>query len=99
MTLRQGVGGILFGLTIVRADGRPASRLRLAWREAVVWLPLVIADPLFEFLPEEGWLRWVRLFGTPAVAVLIPVALVVHFLLVRGRFLNDRLAGTAVVPR
>jgi eukaryotic-like serine/threonine-protein kinase len=99
MMLRQGVGGILFGLTIVRSDGRPATRLRLAWREAVVWLPLLIADPLFEFLPEEGWLRWVRLFGTPAVAILIPVALVVHFLLVRGRFLNDRLAGTAVVPR
>jgi eukaryotic-like serine/threonine-protein kinase len=99
MLLRQGVGGMLFGLTIIRADGRPATRLRLAWREAVVWLPLLIADPLFEFLPADGWLRWVRFLGTPAVAILIPVVLVVHFLLVRGRFLNDRLAGTAVVPR
>jgi hypothetical protein len=99
MLLRQGVGGILFGLTIVRADGRPASRLRLAWREAVVWLPLLIADPLFELLPEQGWLAWVRMFGTATVAALIPIVIVAHFLFFRGRFLNDRLAGTAVVPR
>jgi uncharacterized RDD family membrane protein YckC len=99
MLLRQGPGGVLFGLTVVGADGRPASRLRLGWREAIVWIPLLVADPLFELLPDEGTLGWVGFFGTPVVAAIIPILMVGHYLIFRGRFLNDRLAGTAVVPR
>jgi len=99
MLIREGVGGLLFSATIVRADGRAASRLRLAWREASLWLPLLVADKAFELIPLASPFVPLREYGTGIVALIIPVAQAGHALIDRGRYLNDRFARTAVVPK
>jgi hypothetical protein len=99
MLLREGIGGLLLGVTIVRSDGRRASRLRLAWREALRWLPVLALDTVLEMLPAAGSLAVVREYGSPWLFFLMPFVYVAPALFPRGRYLNDWMAGTAVMPR
>ena len=99
MTLRAGVGGLIWGVTIVRSDGRHASRLRLGWREALIWLPLFAVDYLFDEVPIHGRFAWYREWGTLSYALIAPFLFLAPAALSRGIYLNDRLARTAVVPR
>ena len=98
MLVPNGVGGLIWGVGIVGADGRRASRLRLAWREAINWVPLFLVDLIFDAVPLDGRFAWFREFGTFIYATIAPIVYVGHALVWRGRYLNDRLAGTAVVP-
>jgi hypothetical protein len=90
-------GGLImraFGLTVVRPDGLQASRPRVFWRALVAWAPVLLAPVIFgclKFTAGEFW------------AVMAPTWLVTGLLAVScslpGRSLQDRLAGTWLVPR
>jgi hypothetical protein len=104
-------GGLLLwglGLTFVRGDGKPASRLRLFWRAIVAWSPLMLI-PLAPALilpamqanlrtmsPEQGISLTI---SVAAVFGVIYLALVVWSALLSRRGIPDRLAGTWLVPR
>ncbi len=90
-------GGALlraFGVAIVRRDGKPASRLRVLWRNFLAFLP-------FYVFPRVAWVfglhaRWEWLM----IALLaLLAALAVFSALLPGRSLQDRLARTWLVPR
>ena len=99
MLLREGVGGLLLGVTVVRTDGRRPSRLRLAWREALRWLPVLVIDAILESLPDSAPYFPIREYGPTAAFLIMPFVYVLPALFLRGRYLNDLLARTAVVPK
>jgi hypothetical protein len=89
-------GGLVLriaGVTFVRQDGLPASRLRLLWRGCLAWTPL--------------WLLLVCLAltnGEPSIwtglcAGTLSIGLVIASLALPVRGLQDRLSGTWPVPR
>jgi hypothetical protein len=81
-------------VAVVRADGKPASRWRLCWRGVVSWLP-VLTWPVALF-----WLK--PALGAPGAAILLIATvggLALCSILVPNRSLQDRLAGTFLVPR
>jgi hypothetical protein len=83
----------IFGLVPVTADGRPASRLRFAWRQILVCSPFVAFPILLAFVAP--------LAGRAAV---IPLAIVLVAGVVASTFLcdrswPDRLAKTWLVVR
>jgi hypothetical protein len=105
---RGGLTFRMFGLSLVRADGRPAGRLRCAWRAMLFWAPvaaLVVGSVSVECLhwlrwqPDGdvylAWLAWLLWWAGMALFPLYAV------LAVRSptRSLHDRLAGTYLVPR
>ncbi|MFO0850152.1 MAG: protein kinase [Gemmataceae bacterium] len=98
LVLRGGVAWSLAGLTLVRADGRRAGRLRWAVRELLVWLPFTLT------MLAGLWLQatvptWV--FARTAVwlvgLLLLPVYV---WLALRepARPPQDRVMGTYLVP-
>jgi uncharacterized RDD family membrane protein YckC len=106
---RGGVSYLLTGLALVGSDGRPASRLRCAWRAVLVWLPLTAM--MLEALLLNGWywsaamenlsrpwMLWgAEAFRWSALGLLATYAL----LAIRSpeQSLHDRMAGTYLVPR
>jgi hypothetical protein len=85
-------GGVLlraFGLVIVTKSGEPASRARTLWRSFIASLPFVIAS--YALHGQSRWLAVLPLF--------IALALAFSSALMRGRTLQDRLAGTVLVTR
>ncbi len=81
-------------LAVVRRDGAQASRLRVLWRCMVAWAPLLLAPlPMLLLRPALG-VVW---------AVVLPVlllgGLVTWSILLPDRSLQDRIAGTCLVPR
>src|SRR5262249_13990620 len=99
----------LAALRLVRADGRPASRLQCAGRALLVWFPFVALQAGSVWLdtwwfaawkpggsPDWAlWLSWVLWY----LAVLLLPAYVVLALRQPARSWHDRLAGTYLVPR
>ena len=91
-------GGLLlrlFGYELVTGDGRRASRLRVSWRAAMVWAPIIVGfmgETVFHF-GLTGWAR-LNVFGLGVAAVGAAVAIAQP-----ARGLQDRLAGTWIVPR
>ncbi len=92
---RSGLAMLVCGVAVVRADGLPASRLRVLCRSLVAWGPFLV----FPFL----WMGIAAVDGDPsvvgyalstAVAALSAVSVAL-----RGRGLQDRVAGTCLVPR
>ena len=103
-------GGLLFrllGVGVVDASGRETSRVRASVRATIAWSPFLILDiPVFLVLrtmeqsgafPRGPWLPvpWLVFVGLPA-AVLATVAWSARD---PRRGLQDRLAGTHLVPR
>jgi hypothetical protein len=90
-------GGLLLriaGITFVRRDGAPASRLRLCWRNLISWSPLGMALLCFVLCKTS--------LGSPTASILaaLPVAILVPFsMMLPNRGLQDMLAGTWPVPR
>jgi hypothetical protein len=85
-------GGVLlraFGLAIVKRTGEPASRGRVLWRNFLASAPFVIAAYAL-----HGQDRFVA-----ALPLCVALVLAVASALLRGRTLQDRLAGTDLVPR
>jgi serine/threonine protein kinase len=87
---RGGLSLRLLGLSLVRADGRPAGRLRCAWRALLAWAPLtgLVACWLWLDWDPAGW----------AALALLPLYAVLA-LWSPWRAPHDRLAGTYLVPR
>lgn len=89
-------GVILRGLRIavVRRDGAPASRLRLVWRGLIAWAPVFTWPIAFVSLKTVAGVAG-------AALLLIALAGVVALIssLLPGRGIQDRLAGTYLVPR
>jgi eukaryotic-like serine/threonine-protein kinase len=90
-------GGLVLraaGLAVARGDGTQASRLRVLWRGLVAWSPVLLAGLVFCLLVRPLGM------GRAVTAILIPLlALTVWSLALPGRGLQDRLAGTWLVPR
>jgi eukaryotic-like serine/threonine-protein kinase len=93
LTLRRGLIRIM-GLELVTADGRPASRLRVLARTAMTWTPVLVVPFVMRFgarippdLDRQPW--W--MLGMIAGAIVIAIW--------PSRGVQDRLAGTWVVPR
>jgi hypothetical protein len=87
---RGGLSLRLLGLSLVRADGRPAGRLQCAGRTLLVWGPVTL---LLAFWIGLGW----NSTGRAALA-LLPIYLVLAVWSPQ-RALHDWLAGTYLVPR
>ena len=93
LLFRGGVVLLIAGVTYVRRDGLPASRLRLFWRSLVAWglaVP-VVGLSLAGMAKHLTWQPWLGL-ALLGVLALVSVGL-------RERGLQDRLAGTWPVPR
>ncbi len=93
----RGVVLRLFGVELVTADGAPASRLRLLARAAIAWSPLFAAVALFYARP------FVKSFTVAEVILIAGVVVLgagaAYALAHPARGIQDRLAGTWIVPR
>ena len=83
-------GGVIrmLGLELVTAEGKRASRFRVLVRTAATWVPLMIVAPPSS---PAHWLSYpclLMLFAGAVIAILSP-----------ERGIQDRLAGTWIVPR
>jgi len=98
-TLRGGLVLRALDLTIVKNNGTPASRLRIFWRGAIAWSPALLLPALMAWwVPLFGVMSWKHAAATVLV-VLLALVLVVWAALLPARGLQDRLAGTCLVPR
>lgn len=93
LLFRGGLVQRIAGVTFVRGDGARASRLRVFWRAAVAWSPVIVAQVLYlaagprnTVLAQALAVAFVALFA--GWSVTLP-----------GRGLQDRLAGIWPVPR
>jgi hypothetical protein len=93
------VSALLFGNTlllrmleiaVVTKSGAPASRLRVLWRNTVLWSLVLLAFGLFIFVAAKG--------GRPRAIYLLVIYLVAT-MFTSERGLQDCLAGTWLVPR
>ncbi len=95
---RGGLSFPLAGIALVRSDGRRASRLSCAWRAFLVWCvpAALLASVLYdrETHPEATGLSLGLWFG----AILLLLCYLALALQLRNRGLQDRLAGTLLVP-
>jgi hypothetical protein len=93
LLFRGGLVLLIAGVTYVRKDGLPASRLRLLWRSLVAWSPAVpmVALAIAALSKHWVWQPWLALALLGLLAAM-SVGL-------RERGLQDRLAGTWPVPR
>ena len=95
-------GGLLLrllGVAVATGRGREASRLRIAGRALVAWLPAIIGAGLgfHAYLTPSAPGPSIPVLFWTAVAVLVGGA---AYALVRPhRGVQDRIAGTALVPR
>jgi hypothetical protein len=98
LLLRGGFTMRAFGAALVGSDGRDASRLRVLWRAVVAWSPLVLLYPIFKFTPKipDTTVALALLYSTvPALLLAGAVWAWTH----PSRGIQDRIAGTWIVPR
>jgi hypothetical protein len=94
LIFRSGLVLLACGLAVSRRDGTRASRLRVLWRGVVAWSPVLLAPVLMAMLTP--------VMGVAAAASLLAVlwcGLTAWSLTLCDRSLQDRLAGTWLVPR
>jgi hypothetical protein len=99
----------LAGLTLCRADGRPATRTQCLWRAFLVWAPvtalLLFSDRLLVWYWQTWDVQHPYAWAYPLshacwwLAAGLLVGYVALALLYPARSLHDRLAGTYLVPR
>lgn len=91
----------MLGIAAVRKDGHRASRLRMFCRSLVAWSPIWVLPfaaafilPLIAmFSPSKGYM-------VPIIFLLLIVCpLIASTVFLRGRTIQDRLAGTWLVPK
>jgi eukaryotic-like serine/threonine-protein kinase len=98
LLFRGGLVLLLARVTFVRKDGKRASRLRVFWRALVAWSSLALGGAVFASVLA-------MLHGRAAVLPaalaggLVVCALALLSLALPKRGLQDRLAGTWLVPR
>jgi len=100
--LKSGLLLRAFGMAVVDAQGRPASRLRATWRALVTWAPAIAAAAiafsygvLLDVPRSQQHPVWTTL---AVVAALVFVTGATVAALRPTRAWQDRLAGTFVVP-
>jgi uncharacterized RDD family membrane protein YckC len=102
VAFRRGLVLRIAGVTLVRRDGKPASRLRLFSRSLVTWVPIAGALVLVPFIAAATGLFTVAA-TVPLVAALTGASIVVVLatvsLMLPDRGLADRVVGTWPVPR
>jgi hypothetical protein len=91
---RGGLVLLISSVSFVRRDGQRASRLRLFWRALVAWSSLMLGVLAFVLLKP-----YVGVLSAAVAAWLLLAALALVSVLLPGRGLPDRLAGTWPVPR
>ena len=104
LCLRSGLVLLVFGLSVVRKDGRRASRIRVFWRSLLTWVtPFILALPV---LILAGMVLEPTVAVRPgvvptAVSILgfFMMALVALSTLLPDRGIPDRLSGTRLVRR
>ena len=96
---RGGLTLRVLGAALVKSDGRDASRFRAVLRAAIAWSPLVLWLVLMRFGPAsiQNMTAPVALLYTLVLVVLAAGALWAWRHPARG--IQDRLAGTWIVPR
>ena len=88
----------LLGFEIVTATGT-ASRLRVALRTAIAWAAVLAPAAAFAAAPGDWFVTVATNIGVVYVALLILTAGAVLAIVRPARGLQDRLAGTWIVPR
>ena len=111
IAFRRGLAMVFLGVVAVKRDGSRAGRLRVLWRATVTWSPYVLVFIGLMFC--GAWMIADPTVANPAVAADISLAwgmaggialglfgvLAVVSALMPERGLQDRLAGTWLVPR
>ncbi len=90
-------GGLLlrmFGVAIVRHDGRPATEAQTTMRSLLAWLPCFLSP-----LPVPVLMVWLNFPDACFIVLFVITGLAVMSALLPERGLPDRLAGTWLVPR
>jgi uncharacterized RDD family membrane protein YckC/tRNA A-37 threonylcarbamoyl transferase component Bud32 len=94
LAFRGGLVLRLLGIGVVTRTGADASRLRMVWRALIAWSPILVGALVFSLLAQVVPLP-AAIAGT-TLLVLVPV---IFSVTLRERSLQDRLAGTWLVPR
>jgi len=106
LAFRSGLAMLMLGVVAVKRDGSRAGRLRVFWRALVTWSPVLFG--LVGFAVLGGWLFADPAVGDDIIVVLgvasglalgLFAALAIVSVLLPKRGLQDRLAGTWLVPR
>ncbi len=109
LLLRVGWTLPLMGITLLRANGRKALRIQCAWRAFLVWAPVMALVSLSAWLHDQWLKAWLAQAptGWPDLLSWIPWGLALALLPTYlglaiwrpTRSVQDRLAGTYLVPR
>jgi tRNA A-37 threonylcarbamoyl transferase component Bud32 len=98
LLFRGGLVLRLLGVAVVLKDGAPASRLRVFWRGLVTWVPIVLLMLAWSWsrrgMPNDAPMTWSSLLPSAAL-----FGLAIWSVALPERSLQDRLAGTSLVPR
>lgn len=89
----------MFGIALVNRRGEPASRLRLLWRSAIAWVPLVLLLVVCGATHQHEGDVPQALFWSYAVLFGLWTAAAVWATLRPSRGLHDWMSGTRLVPR
>ena len=92
---RGGLLALAVGASVVANSGSRASRLHVALRAIVAWTPICVISFLCGHLLEPP----LGSNGALAVGALISMLLVISSCALKGRGLQDRIAGTWLVPK
>jgi uncharacterized RDD family membrane protein YckC len=95
LALRSTIGHAIFRLAVVNTKGRPANRVTLLVRWAIVWLPLFLPMSFAALLIQRGEHNAAFILSVALLVLWISAA--VYAVVYPHRGLHDRLAGTWVV--
>ena len=95
LLFRGGLVMLACSVAIARSDGLPASRPRAFWRSLVGWSAFLLYPFVWMSLASHG--GHVTLYGYMLAALV--AALTGLSIMMPGRGLQDRIAGTCLVPR
>lgn len=94
LLFRGGLVLLVCGVAVARRDGVRASRGRAFWRSLVAWSPLILSPFPLGFLTGIIGVVWASIVAGAVVLILVVVSLALP-----DRGLQDRIAGTCLVPR
>jgi hypothetical protein len=88
-------GGLMraMGLELVTGNGRPASRVRVFARTVIAWAPIIVTGVIAPMTLSVNY------FAESAPALLVLLAGAIAAIRRPERGIQDRLAGTWIVPR
>ena len=104
LCFRSGLVLLVFGVSVVRKDGRRASRLRVFWRSLLTWATFfILALPIFILvgmvIEPTVAVSTVVVHTAVSILGLFMIGLIVCSTLLPDRGIPDRLSGTRLVRR